>query len=57
MMERQFIDSTEMELRKDEDYIASLGMVGEGAPDHGAFKPKRAEPEGFDEEDLPAAYQ
>lgn len=57
MMERQFIDPTEMELRRDEDFIASLGMVGEGAPDYETARPKRSEPEGFDEEDLPAAYQ
>lgn len=57
MMERHAMDPSEMELRKNEDYIASLGMIGEGAPDYEAVEPKRIEPEGFNEKELPSAYQ
>ncbi|BAQ09223.1 hypothetical protein OXB_0751 [Bacillus sp. OxB-1] len=63
---KKFVDSNEMERRRDKDVHASLRMVGEGAPDYGATDPQRTERylaarlsdlEGFDEDQLPAAYQ
>lgn len=32
MMNESNVDQKEMELRRDKDFIASLNMVGEGAP-------------------------
>lgn len=44
-MERKFTDLREMERRMDEDYYASLNMIGEGAPDYASYN---------EEDDAPA---
>ena len=49
------IDSEEMELRQDKDFIDSLKMVGEGGPGFDQSK-KNDEGEAKDR-DLPRAYQ
>lgn len=55
------VDPTEMERRRDLDYIASLDMIGEGAPVHYASdesgNKRRTEAAGYDESELPPAYQ
>ena len=60
-MEHMPVDPTEMERRRDLDYIASLEMVGEGAPDYevgdNRFAKRRNEEAGYDERELPPAYQ
>ncbi|QTD39890.1 hypothetical protein [Sporosarcina sp. Te-1] len=60
-MERMPVDPAEMERRRDLDYIASLDMIGEGAPVHypsdEASVDRRKEAVGFDESELPPAYQ
>lgn len=64
-MERN-VDPAEMKLRRDLDFIASLRMVGEGAPvftdmtkrEPAVNKPEENEkPQGFNEEELPRDYQ
>ncbi len=62
-MERFPIDPAEVELRRNLDSIASLNMIGEGAPiferyeeDESAMK-KPQEQDGVDEENLPRDYQ
>lgn len=37
-MERQVLDSQEVELRLDDDFNAILNMIGEGAPVYTAYK-------------------
>lgn len=59
-MDRQFIDSDEMQRRRDPDFMASLNMLDEGAPVHyqsDAQKRKGREWSGFDEKELPQTYQ
>jgi len=51
-MERLPIDPEEMARRHDEDYIASLNMVGEGAP---IFDARAKEQDKVEE--LPETYQ
>ena len=52
-MSRLPIDPEEMAKRTDEDFIASLNMVGEGAPHYDTYKLT----EEVEESDLPEAYQ
>ena len=54
-MERFPIDPEEMARRHDEDYIASLKMVGEGAPIFDA-RAKEAD-EQLQDQELPETYQ
>lgn len=62
-MERLPIEPTEVELRNNRDYIASLGMIGEGAPIYERFEEdepaenNRRERSDFGEEELPRDYQ
>ncbi len=62
-MEGLPVDPAEQELRKNQDFIDSLKMIGEGGPiyelpeeDDSVIK-KRNESHGFDEKDLPRDYQ
>ena len=50
------VDPEEMARRHDEDYIASLRMVGEGAPVFD-LPIKRAVEHVFEEQELPETYQ
>ena len=62
-MERLPIEPAEVELRNNRDFIASLGMIGEGAPIYELFEEdepavkKGQEQSDFDEEELPRDYQ
>ncbi|GKV68478.1 hypothetical protein NCCP2716_09760 [Sporosarcina sp. NCCP-2716] len=59
-MERHHIHPDEMNLRSDLDHIASLHMIGEGAPDFSkriAHRPAPPPEYGFDEHELPRDYQ
>ncbi|MEK5036583.1 hypothetical protein [Sporosarcina sp. FSL K6-3457] len=62
-MERLPIDPAEVELRQNRDFIASMKMIGEGAPIYERYEEdepvmkKRQERDGFDVEDLPRDYQ
>lgn len=59
-MKRQKIHPEEMELRSDEDHLAMLHMIGEGAPDFSRRIEHHPAPppfQGFSEHDLPRAYQ
>ena len=61
-MEHLPINSAEMELRKNKDFMAILKMIGEGGPIYDAVDEIRAEhlrkeQEGYDESDLPKYYQ
>lgn len=53
MMSRSPVDPEEMAKRQDEDLIASLKMIGEGAPHYDSLE-KYEEGE---ETDLPETYQ
>ncbi len=62
-MERLPIEPAEVELRRNRDFIASLGMIAEGAPvferyeeDEAAMK-KGRERSDFGDEELPRDYQ
>ena len=55
-MNRLPVDPEEMARRHDEDYIASLKMVGEGAPIFDALA-KDAIEHVFEEQELPETYQ
>lgn len=54
-MNRLPIDEEEMARRRDEDYIASLKMIGEGGPSYESFGLGEEEP--VIENDLPDVYQ
>lgn len=66
-MERLHVESSEMELRQNRDFIASLTMIGEGGPvydhleddDHEDEFEMKHKPtnDGYDEDELPSAYQ
>ncbi|MBB4827076.1 hypothetical protein HNO89_004367 [Sporosarcina luteola] len=61
-MERMPVDPVEMERRRDLDYIASLDMIGEGAPVHyrgddEASLKRRKKQFGCNESELPPTYQ
>lgn len=44
-MERNILDPKEVERRLDEDFIRSLDMIGEGAPDYAPFEEDEASEE------------
>ena len=58
-MERLPIEPAEVELRNNRDFIASLGMIGEGGPIYGCYeedepvKKNRRERGDFNEVELP----
>lgn len=62
-MEHFSIDPIELELRKNQDFIASQKMIGEGSPVYGQFEEnepdvkKQQEQSGFHVEQLPRDYQ
>jgi len=60
-MERLPIESSEMELRSNKDFIAKLKMIGEGGPIYEQYEmldKKREESDSFEEaEKLPRDYQ
>lgn len=59
-MKRQPVHPEEMELRSDEDHLAMLDMIGEGAPDFSRrieHNPASPPLQGFSEQNLPRAYQ
>ena len=62
-MERLPIEPAEVELRHNCDFIASLGMIGEGGPIYECYeedepaKKNRRERGDFGEEELPCDYQ
>ncbi|MFJ7935220.1 hypothetical protein [Sporosarcina sp. NPDC096371] len=62
-MERLPIDPAELELRKNQDFIASQKMIGEGGPIYEQFEEdepvikKLRERNGFSGEELPRDYQ
>lgn len=62
-MEQMPVDPAEMELRRNLDVIASLRMIGEGAPVFDYEEPEAFEGkdsnrlEGYHEDELPSAYQ
>jgi hypothetical protein len=60
-MERLPIESSEMELRRDKDFIAKLKMIGEGGPIYEQYEmleKKREESDVFEDiEKLPRDYQ
>lgn len=62
-MEHLPIEPAEVELRHNRDFIASLGMIGEGAPIYECYeedepaKKKGRERNDFGEEELPRDYQ
>lgn len=41
-MERNILDPKEVERRLDEDFIRSMDMIGEGAPDYAPFEEDEA---------------
>lgn len=51
------VDPEEMARRHDEDYIASLRMVGEGAPIFDSFAKDESEEVRIEERELPETYQ
>jgi hypothetical protein len=55
-MNRLPVDPEEMARRHDEDYIASLKMVGEGAPIFDSSA-KEAKERFFQDQELPETYQ
>ena len=55
-MNRLPVDPEEMARRQDEDYIASLRMVGEGAPIYDE-RAKETKENAFQEQELPETYQ
>jgi len=55
VMNRLPIDEEEMALRRDEDYIASLKMIGEGGASFGPYD--WDEDESATEKKLPDVYQ
>lgn len=60
-MERLPVESSEMELRRDKDFIAKLKMIGEGGPiyeQYEVLEKKREESDVFEDVDqLPRDYQ
>ena len=42
MVERSILNPKEVERRLDEDFIRSLDMIGEGAPDYAPFEEDEA---------------
>ncbi|NYF25736.1 hypothetical protein [Sporosarcina sp. JAI121] len=60
-MERLSIESSEMELRNNKDFIAKLKMIGEGGPiyeQYEEYKKKWEDSRVFDdEENMPGEYQ
>ncbi|MHA6259152.1 hypothetical protein ACXYMX_04455 [Sporosarcina sp. CAU 1771] len=57
-MERLNIESEEMQRRQDKDYIASLRMVGEGAPDYFSVEDDwDEEVQAKEDKKLPRTYQ
>jgi hypothetical protein len=51
MMNEGTVDPREMELRRDKDFIASLNMVGEGAPVYEAENEENTENNSVDTSD------
>ena len=56
-MERLPIDPSEMELRKNKDFIAAQKMIGEGGPVYEYYEEPKEEPRGYTEDELPEYYQ
>ena len=62
-LERFPLDPAEIELRHNRDFIASMRMIGEGAPIYESYeedesvKKKGRERSDFGEEELPRDYQ
>jgi len=57
ILKRLPVDPEEMLLRQDEDFIASLKMVGEGAPSFNSFINDEDEESSNEDRELPRAYQ